>query len=403
VKASHDRLAQRLSRAVGRLEDPAAPLVVIDLDAFDANLADMLRRAGGTPIRLASKSVRIPALIQRALGSPGVKGVLSYNLREALWLVREGIADDAVVAYPTVDSVAVRDLSADAQAQARVTLMIDCPAHLDLIDTARAAAGTPTAPLRIAIDVDAGLRWRTAHVGPKRSPLFDTREILDLAREVLARGMVLDGVMTYEGQVAGVPDEVPGQRAKSFVVRRLKRASINQLVHRRALIANALAEVAPLRFWNGGGSGSIESTVADPVVTEVAAGSGLLVPALFDHYPSFRPRPAAYFGVRVVRRPGAGVATVAGGGFIASGPPGKDRAPTPWAPGGLRLTGLEGAGEVQTPLVGPGADSLRVGDLVWFRHAKAGELAEHTNQVHLLRGDDIVDTVSSYRGLGHAW
>jgi len=403
VRPSHDRLAQRLSRAVGRLEDPAAPLVVVDLDAFDANLADMLRRAGGTPIRLASKSVRIPALIRRALDSPGVDGILSYNLREALWLVREGITDDAVLAYPTVDSVAMRDLSTDAQAQARITLMIDCVAHLDLIDTARTVAGAPTAPLRIAIDVDAGLRWRTTHVGPKRSPLFDARDILDLAREVLARGMVLDGVMTYEGQVAGVPDEVPGQRAKSFVVRRLKRASINQLAHRRALIANALAEVAPLRFWNGGGSGSIESTVADPVVTEVAAGSGLLVPTLFDHYQSFRPRPAAYFGVRVVRRPGTGVATVAGGGFIASGPSGKDRAPAPWAPGGLRLTGLEGAGEVQTPLVGPGAASLRMGDLVWFRHAKAGELAEHTNQVHLLRGDDIIDTVSSYRGLGHAW
>lgn len=403
MKPSHDRLAQRLSRAVGTLEDPGAPLVIVDLDAFDANLADMLRRAGGTPIRLASKSVRIPALIRRALAATGVAGVLSYNLREALWLVREDITDDAVVAYPTVDSVAVRDLSADTGAQQQVTLMIDCPAHLDLIDTARAAAGAPTAPLRIAIDVDAGLRWRTTHIGPKRSPLFDVGDILDLAREVVARGMVLDGVMTYEGQVAGVPDDVPGQRAKSFVVRRLKQASINQLIHRRALIANALAEVAPLRFWNGGGSGSIESTVADPVVTEVAAGSGLLVPALFDHYQSFRPRPAAYFGVRVVRRPTAGAATVAGGGFIASGPTGKDRAPTPWAPGGLRLTGLEGAGEVQTPLVGPGADSLRVGDLVWFRHAKAGELAEHTNQVHLLRGDDIVDTVSSYRGLGHAW
>lgn len=403
MNASHDRLAQRLSRSVGNLQDPAAPLVVVDLDAFDANLTDMLRRAGDTPIRLASKSIRIPALIRRALAATGVVGVLSYNLREALWLVQEGITDDAVVAYPTVDSVAVGKLSTDAEARTRVTLMVDSLAHLDLIDTARSAVGLPAVPLRIAIDVDAGLRWRATHIGPKRSPLFDTTDVLALAREVLARGMILDGVMTYEGQVAGVPDDVPGQRAKSFVVRRLKGASINQLVHRRALIANALAEVAPLRFWNGGGSGSIESTVADPVVTEVAAGSGLLVPTLFDHYQSFRPRPAAYFGVRVVRRPGPGVATVAGGGFIASGPAGKDRSPTPWAPGGLRLTGLEGAGEVQTPLVGPGADALRVGDLVWFRHAKAGELAEHANRVHLLRGDDIVDTVPSYRGLGRAW
>ena len=398
-----DRLAHRLDRAIAPLADPATPMVVVDLDAFDANLADLSRRAAGKPIRLASKSVRVPALIGRALADPHLEGVLAYNVREALWLVAEGITDDAVVAYPSVDRVALQQLAADVDARSRVTLMVDSAAHLDIIDTARRDAGESTAPLRIAIDVDAGLRWGSTHVGPKRSPLVDAADVVALARQVLARGLVLDGVMTYEGQVAGVQDDVPGQRAKSFVVRKLKGASVSQLVTRRAAIANALAEVADLRFWNAGGSGSVESTVADPVVTEVAAGSGLLVPSLFDHYQSFRPRPAAYFGVPVVRRPGPGVATVAGGGFVASGAAGKDRLPMPWAPGGLQLTGLEGAGEVQTPLTGPGADALEIGDWVWFRHAKSGELAEHTNTVHLLRGEDIVDSVPSYRGLGKAW
>jgi D-serine deaminase-like pyridoxal phosphate-dependent protein len=135
----------------------------------------------------------------------------------------------------------------------------------------------------------------------------------------------------------------------------------------------------------------------------VAAGSGLLVPTLFDHYRSFRPRPAGFYGLPVVRRPSHGIATVAGGGFIGSGPTGEDRAPTPWAPYGLHLTGLEGAGEVQTPLTGPGAAELAIGDWVWFRHAKSGELAEHTNVVHLVSGDAVVDSVPSYRGLGCAW
>jgi D-serine deaminase-like pyridoxal phosphate-dependent protein len=209
--------------------------------------------------------------------------------------------------------------------------------------------------------------------------------------------------MTYEGQVAGVQDDVPGQRAKSFVVRRLKAASMDQLAERRSRLATGLAGIVELEFWNGGGSGSVEATAADPAVTEIAAGSGLLVPTLFDHYQSFRPRPAAFFGVPVVRRPAPGVVTVAGGGFIASGPTGKDRAPTPWAPPGLSLTGLEGAGEVQSPLTGPGTSDLEIGDWVWFRHAKSGELAEHTNLVHLLAGDAIADTVPSYRGLGCAW
>jgi len=313
-----------------------------------------------------------------------------------------------VVGYPTVDRAAVRHLLGDPAALAAITLMVDDPVHLDLIDELRrgvaGSTGRSSGEVRVAIDVDAGLRLGRSHVGPKRSPLHDPAEVLLFARHVLDRpGFALVGVMTYEGQVAGVPDDVPRQRAKSMVVRRLKAASMTQLADRRAAIARELSAVVDLEFWNAGGSGSIEATAADEAVTELAAGSGLLVPTLFDHYQSFAPRPAAFFGLPVVRRPSEGIVTVAGGGFIASGPTGKDRAPTPWAPPGLHLTGLEGAGEVQTPLTGPGISGLSVGDWVWFRHAKSGELAEHTNLVHLVSGDRVLESVPSYRGLGCAW
>ena len=370
-------LGRRLDRAVAGLEDPATPLVVVDLDAFDANAAELVRRV---------------------LVRPGFAGVLAYSLREALWLVRQGLTDDAVMGYPSVDQVALRDLGADPEARARVTLMIDDRDHLDLIESTHPDGGA-----RVAIDIDAGLRLRGLHVGPKRSPLQDPGQVVALAQEAVRRGFSVVGVMTYEGQVAGVPDDVPHERARSLVVRRLKAASIAQLADRRAAIADALHEVTDLEFWNGGGSGSVEATAADPVVTEVAAGSGLLVPGLFDHYRAFAPRPAAFFGVPVVRRPADGVITVAGGGFVASGAAGKDRLPLPWAPPGLRLTGLEGAGEVQTPLTGRATHDLRIGDRVWFRHAKSGELAEHTNHVHLVRGEAVEATVPTYRGQGQAW
>ncbi len=391
-------LAQRLSRAVAELDDPATPMVVVDLDVFDINARDLARRADGKPVRVASKSLRIPALVRRALETDGFAGVLAYSLREALWQASEGGVRDVVMGYPTVDRGALRRLLGSPEARDRITLMVDCPAHLNLIETCGDARG-----LRIAIDIDAGLRMGPTHVGPKRSPLYDASSVAQLARDVVGRGLDLVGVMTYEGQVAGVPDAVPGAAARSAVVRRLKAASIAQLEQRRAEISRALNDVTELEFWNAGGSGSVESTVADPVVTEVAAGSGLLVPGLFDHFQSFAPRPAAFFGVPVVRRPSAQIATVAGGGFVASGTPGKDRLPTPWAPPDLHWTGLEGVGEVQTPLTGRGAPALRVGDWVWFRHAKSGELAEHTNLVHLVRGDQVVESVPSYRGLGHAW
>jgi D-serine deaminase-like pyridoxal phosphate-dependent protein len=277
-------------------------------------------------------------------------------------------------------------------------VMVDDPTHLDIVDSVRASHAVP---VRVAIDIDAGLRMGRQHVGPKRSPLYDAAGVVELARCIEARrGFRLVGAMTYEGQVAGVQDDVPTQRARSVVVRGLKALSLTQLEVRRREVADALREVADLEFWNAGGSGSVEATVADPVVTEVAAGSGLMGPTLFDHYQSFRPRPAAFFGMPVVRRPSPQVATVHGGGFVASGPAGTDRLPTPWAPAGLLLTGLEGAGEVQTPLTGRAAALLSIGDLVWFRHAKSGEPFEHTGQVHLLRGDRFVDTVPTYRGHG---
>ena len=405
--ADRHRLARRLTDAVSTLADPATPMVVVDLDAFDANADDLVRRASGTPIRVASKSLRIPALLERALAHNGFAGVLGYSLREALWLVDQGVSADVVLGYPTVDRGAVRRLLADEAALAGVTLMVDDPAHLDLVDELRRTAGVSagsTTEVRVAIDIDAGLRLGRSHVGPKRSPLHDPHEVIRFAGHVVERpGFALVGVMTYEGQVAGVPDDVPRQRAKSMVVRRLKSASMTQLADRRGVIARELRELVDLEFWNGGGSGSVEATAADAAVTEVAAGSGLLVPTLFDHYQSFSPRPAAFYGLPVVRRPADGIATVAGGGFVASGPIGKDRAPTPWAPPGLHLTGLEGAGEVQTPLTGPGVPDLSIGDWVWFRHAKSGELAEHTNVVHLVSGDQVVDSVPSYRGLGCAW
>jgi len=175
-----------------------------------------------------------------------------------------------------------------------------------------------------------------------------------------------------------------------------------ELAARRASVVQAVRAVAPLRFVNGGGTGSVEATASEALVTEVAAGSGLFAPALFDTYRAFTPRPAAFFALPVVRRPSARVATVLGGGYPASGRAGRDRLPRPVARG-LRLDRQEGAGEVQTPLRGPAAAGLRIGDRVWMRHAKAGELCERFDVLHLVQGERRVATVPTYRGEGRAF
>ena len=390
-------LGDRLSAATAGLP---GPLVVVDVDALDANAADLLRRAGGVPIRVASKSVRVRWVLDRVLARPGFVGLMGYSLREALWLVSHG-ARDVLVGYPTVDLGALALLGADPVAAAAITLMADDAAHVALAARAAESGGHP---IRLCLDVDASLRvgpGRFAlHLGVRRSPVHTPAEAGALA-EVAAEtsGVEVRGVMFYEAQVAGLPDA-------SLGVRLVKRASIADLARRRRQVVDAVQQAigGPLELVNSGGSGSVESTVSDPVVTEATAGSGLFVPGLFDGYRSFEPRPAAYFGLDVVRRPAPGYVTAFGGGYIASGPPARSRQPRLVDPR-LRLTAREGAGEVQTPLRvdGPERDAPRIGDRAWFRHAKAGEVMERFTQVHLVSGDRRTETVPTYRGEGQSF
>ncbi|MFI8486672.1 amino acid deaminase/aldolase [Streptomyces rubrogriseus] len=394
LSAAPGALFAELAEATSRLQPPYA---VVHLPSLRANAQDLVRRAAGKPIRIASKSVRCRALLSRVTAGAGWSGVLAFTLPEALWLAEE--FEDVVVGYPTVDTAAVARLAADEVLASRVTLMVDSPAHLDLIDEVLAGLGTNARRVRVCIEVDASLRLARGrvHIGARRSPVHTARAARDLAQAVVARPRLrLVGVMAYEGQIAGIGDDRPGPGR--FAVRGLQRLSARELAERRAETVAAVASVAPLEFVNGGGTGSLETTALEPSVTEVAAGSGLLAPTLFDFYTRFTPRPAAFFALSVVRRPSRHHATLLGGGWIASGAAGPDRLPTPAWPRGLRLVSQEGAGEVQTPLRGPGVTGLRVGDRVWLRHSKAGELCEHVSELHLVEDGGIIDTVPTYRG-----
>ncbi|MBQ1042066.1 amino acid deaminase/aldolase [Micromonospora sp. C32] len=396
-----DKLRERLDRATAHLDPPYA---VVDLSAFDANAGALTGRADGKPLRVASKSVRVRELLTRVLERPGWQGVMAFTLPEAVWLARSGVSDDVLVAYPTAHRAGLAELAADPALADAVTLMVDDAAQLDLIDQVSPPARRPA--LRICLDLDAS--WRPlrgrVHVGVRRSPVHSATAAGTLAAAVAARpGFRLVGLMSYEAQIAGLGDAPPGQAMLGSAIRVAQRGSYRELLARRSAAVAAVREHADLEFVNGGGTGSVAATSADPAVTEVTAGSGLYGPTLFDAYRAWRPTPAAFFACAVVRRPAPGLATVLGGGWIASGQAASSRLPRPWLPDGLKLLGAEGAGEVQTPLAGDAADDLRVGDRVWFRHAKAGEMCEHVNEVHLVDGDAVVATVPTYRGEGRAF
>jgi D-serine deaminase-like pyridoxal phosphate-dependent protein len=398
-----DRSADRISdrtrydRATAHLD---APLAIVDLEAFDANADDLVRRAGGKPVRVASKSVRCRALLERVLARDGFAGLMSFTLEESLWLARAGFPD-VLLAYPSADRAGYAALAADPKLARAVTVMVDDVAQLDLIDAAR-GGGAET--VRVCLELDTSLRrfGGRLRIGALRSPLHAPERMAALARTIAARpGFRLVGIMAYEGHIAGVGDALVGRPARSLAIRLMQTAARKELAARRAEAVRAVRAVVPdLEFVNGGGTGSVQHTAAEDAVTEIAAGSGLYVPRLFDNYTSFRGRPAALFALPVVRRPGVGVVTVLGGGYPASGAAGPDRLPVPHLPEGLRYDPQEGPGEVQTPLLGSAADDLLIGDKVWFRHAKAGELCERFAELQLIEGERVTAAVPTYRGEG---
>jgi D-serine deaminase-like pyridoxal phosphate-dependent protein len=373
-----------LTAATADLDPPFAAL---DLAVLRSNAGELVARCAGKRLRVASKSVRCRNLLELTLATPGFTGVMAYSLREALWLARATSAD-VLLGYPTVDRAAIRELGTDDRMLGAVTLMVDDPDQLALIRSV-----LPGARVRICIDVDASLRIGPVHLGVHRSPLHSVADAVALARQATDEGFVVAGLMFYDAQIAGLPD-------RSAAVRLMKRRSDAELRRRRPAVVEAVEkQVGALEFVNSGGTGSLERSSADPAVTELTAGSGLYMPALFDQYDAFTARPALFFALPVTRRPAARIATLFGGGYPASGPAGRSRLPRP-VDAGLALFKAEGTGEVQTPVRGRAASRLRIGDRVWFRHAKAGELAERFGVIHLVEDGRLVGSVPTYRGEG---
>ncbi len=381
---------QRYQRA---LQGERLPAALVDLDAFDANLQTLLAAARGKALRLATKSVRSPDLLRRALGG-GARGLMTYSAAETSFLADQGFAD-LLLAYPTAQAADAGLLAAVAARGALAGAVVDSVEQLQLLEIAAVRAGCP---LPLIIDVDVSYRAASLHLGVRRSPLRTPGQVVALARRIADSGQLsFAGLLAYEAQIAGVQDG-------SAALRLLKRLSRPDVARSRGAIATALAGqgMAP-KIFNGGGTGSLDSSSADPSLTELAAGSGLLAGHLFDGYRGLALRPALYFALAVTRRPAPGIVTCHGGGWVASGAAGSDRLPRPALPAGLQLLPREGAGEVQTPLRVPAGVELGLGSPVFFRPAKSGELAEHFAEYLLVQGERVVARAPTYRGLGQAF
>lgn len=378
------------------------PFAFVDLDMLDDNARAIARAAGSKNVRIASKSIRCIDAMRRILAMNDVfQGVMCYTAAEAAFLARHGF-DDLLLGYPQWQPEAITELIELIGEGRSITLMVDSVEQIEHIERL-AIALQVSVPL--CIDIDMSADYPGLHFGVWRSPLTSWHHVRPVAERIIQSSWLkLEGIMGYEAQIAGVGDNVPGKYLKNKIVQVLKKRSIIEAAKRRQEVVEGLQAMnVQLRFVNAGGTGSMDSSREEACVTEITAGSGFYAPGLFDNYSSFRYQPAVGYAVEVVRRPKPDVVTCLGGGYTASGAVGKDKQAKPYLPEGLELFPLEGAGEVQTPLRLKGGVQLAIGDPVFFRHAKAGEICERFLTLYAVSKGSIVAEYPTYRGMGECF
>lgn len=377
----------------------ARPFAYVNLDLLDDNINQVLRLSGDKSIRIASKSLRSIDIIKYILKSSSrFQGVMCYCAQEALMLAQNGL-DDLLIAYPTWNN---REISLVCEAIADghlIVLTVDDYQHVERISQ---IAHNYNIKIPICIDIDMSTAFPGLYFGVHRSPVKSTKQVLELVNKINTfENIYVDGLLGYEAQIAGVIDNYPGRFFQNLIIRQLKKISIKKIAQKRNEIVNELKKNdITLRFFNGGGTGSILQTVHETAISEITVGSAFYNPLLFDYYKDFAYNPAAGFAVEITRQSGKSIYTCAGGGYIASGAVGKEKQPQIILPKSAKLLSLEGAGEVQTPIRHCGNEQLNLGDPIFMRHSKAGELCERFSELLCVRDNKVVGSVNTYRGDG---
>lgn len=389
------------------LKKESLPAMVVDLDHLDHNItliSEKVKRAN-QKLRIATKSIRVPFLIDYILKKGGdcFEGLMCFSVDEAKYLNNEGF-DNLLIAYPAVAKTDLEEFFFLTQKNANVVLMVDCVEHIHKIEDCW-KSGEAIQKAKVCIDIDMSVRTAGQHLGVFRSPVNNTETFKKLFASIQSSEfLTLAGIMGYEAQVAGLGDQNPFSPLLNPVKRIIRKKSIKAVRKRRKEIVDFLHDnKVDIAIINGGGSGSLSSTLAEPWLTEVTAGSGFLQSHLFDYYIENKNVPAFVFALEITRFAKPNIATCKSGGFVASGNPAPDKWPVPYLPAGIKMVKNEGFGEVQTPIVIPDNHPVELGDPLFFRPAKAGEIAERFNQYILIRNGEIIDRVPTYRGMGKAF
>ncbi len=375
------------------------PYAWLDLNALDANIEFVNRACKTKPVRIATKSIRsvdVLKYIERNLAN--CSGYMTYTAAETLYLIDNGF-NHFLVGYPVMEKESVRKLLLAVKEGKDITFMVDCEQHLLFLQQ---LAEETDVKVHVCIDINVSADYSILYFGTKRSPITTIEKLQSFLRTFKKYPLVqVVGAMGYDAQIAGVTDHFDGA-LKSKIVQRLKERSKKSVRSFRQLAVSLIKAQWSLTFVNGGGSGSMTYSYEQRDVTEITVGSAFYAPALFDRYTSLQLQPAAGYACRVVRQFSDNTFILHGGGYIASGAIGKDKQPVFLEQHRFSFSPLEGAGEVQSPIIDK-EKNLQVGETVLLRHAKAGELCERFQTLHTFRGVNYCGPLKTYRGDGQCF
>ena len=371
------------------------PLAICDLDAFNQNLekVGLFLRTVKKSLRLCTKSVRVPELVNRVEKEDFVNGIFTYNSAEALFYAEKYRIKDILMGYPTMSKIDIEELCQAAKVDGvRISVMVDDTKQITLLDE---IATKNNVKLDILIEIDVADKLFGRNVGVLRSPIREPEVVVSLARLVSKKSQLhFRGIMGYEAQNASIGDD-------KMLFRYAKKRSRKKVNMWRQNTVDALitAGFHP-EVVNGGGSGCFQETATEPSVTEIGIGSLLFKSHIFDTINSLNEfLPSMFFVLQIVRKPRINIATAFSGGYVSSG---SVRAlPISVIPKNLTISKDEGFGEVQTPFIfDPNKIELNLGDPIFCRFGKAGEPLEHFNEILIYSEGELIDSYKTYRGYG---
>ncbi len=239
-----------------KVRDIPTPALIVDIDAMERNIARMAAYFAERPCKLRPhfKAHKTPEIARRQLAAGSCTGLTCATVGEAEVVVKEGLTRDILIANEVVGPGKAARVAKLAE-RADVVVAIDSDFGLYDLAAAAQAAG-----VEVGVLVDVG-------VGLPRCGIAPGPPALALAKRVDATaGVILRGVMGYEGHAVGIEDRTEREAKAAKAMERL-------------LATARLVREAGLRceIVSGGGTGTFDITGDMEGITEVQAGSYVLM------------------------------------------------------------------------------------------------------------------------------